>query len=373
MYRARPNGGYFPIRVPRLDIPYIQHDSGNNGVGRGEGDNNTVIQKGKPKPGKGKGGEAGDDHDENGITIEIELEEVFLAMEQELGLPPMKPKPSDVLEQEEIRYTSISKVGPESLRHTRRTMLQALKRQSAMGEMKKKRLLPGFNVPITTISPIKEDKRYRQYKVVKKPSSNACIFFARDGSFSMDETRCEYINDVCYWIDLWIRRYYKRVERCYIWHDSIAEEVDEAKFYTYRGGGGTKCSSALDLISHQFEARFPPSNWNFYVFYFTDGENQSDDNPKFVETLRKNFPESIVNLVGICQVLADYKDSLKRAIDLSLDNDPMVNVITTSIEKPSGVDTNAKGYGISDEDRGRITKKAICDLLGAKKQTKADF
>lgn len=356
IFRTRPNGKRLPLTVPKLDIPHIVHGENDKGTGRGDGKPGDVIKKGGKGKGKGKGG--GDQSEQEGIEINLDLDEVLKFMEAELALPPLKPKPNDVLEEEEIKYTSISLTGPESLRHNRRTMLQALKRQAASGEINKLHVIPGFNKPVKIISPINADKRYRQYRIVKKPSSNAVIFFARDGSGSMDQQKCDIVSDICWWLDIWIRRYYARVERCYIWHDTQAMEVDESKFYRYRFGGGTTCSSALRLIAKQFESRFPASKWNFYVFYFTDGENWDGDNQEFIKILKKDFTPEVVNSFCLAQILAYPNPSnIKTIVDKEMAG--ASNVRTTEVVAPPGT------WVLSDEERSKQTKQAIMDLLGA--------
>ena len=353
--------------MPKLDIPHIVHGDNGQGVGRGKGKDGDIIKKGN-KDGQGQGNQAGQEAQE-GIIISVELEEILKWLQEDLALPDLKPKPNETFEEEEIKYTSISLTGPESLRHNRRTMLQAMKRHAAMGDLNKMRKPPGFAIPIRMISMINSDRRYRQYKIVKKPSSNAVIFFARDGSGSMDQFKCDIISDMCWWIDIWIRRFYKRVERCYVWHDVNAQEVDEHTFYRYRGGGGTTCSSALKLIARQFENRFPPNKWNFYIFYFTDGENDSRDNKIFVETIREQLPPDVVNFVGITQVLAySPQGSLKEIVDNKLNG--IENIRTTEIT-PEAQSSNGWGYysnPLSDEQRDQKVRQAIIDLLGTKKK-----
>jgi len=358
IFRTRPNGQRVPMSIPKLDIPHIVHGDNGKGVGRGPGKDGDIIKKGKQPGDKGQAGQ----EEADGIIISLDLEEVLKFLQDELALPDLKPKASETLEEEEIKYTSISLTGPESLRHNRRTMLQALKRQVATGDANKLWLPPGFSTPVKMITPINSDKRYRQYKVIKKPSSNACIFFARDGSASMDQYKCDIVSDMCWWIDIWIRRFYKRVERCYIWHDVVASEIDENKFYRYRYGGGTTCSTALKLIEKQFESRFPPDKWNFYIFYFTDGENQYDDNKIFTEVIKNKFAPETVNFIGITQVMAmDYQHSLKEYVDKELSG--MENLRTTSVGDGSG------GWGVTlpEEQRDAQIKRAITDLLGTKK------
>lgn len=364
IFRTRPNGKHIPITLPKLDIPHIVHgDNKKQGSGRGAGKPGDIIKKGDQGKDKGnQGGQEGAD----GIEINIDLEEVLKFLQNDLALPDLKPKPNETFEEEEIKYTSISKTGPESLRHNRRTMLQALKRSAASGEIDKVQHIIGQTDPVRMIKPINSDRRYRQYRVVKKPSSNAVIFFARDGSASMDQTKCDIVSDMCWWIDIWIRRFYKRVERCYIWHDTTAAEINENKFYRYRYGGGTTCSSALKLIAKQFENRFPPNKWNFYIFYFTDGENWEEDNKTFIETIDKQFPPEIVNFVGITQVLAwGYEHSLKHVVDEALGD--VENVRTTDITYGGGVGS------FTDEERDKQVRKAIIDLLGVKSESKSKY
>ncbi len=287
-------------------------------------------------------------------------------LQEELKLPNLKPKPTQTFEDEKIKYNDISLTGPESLRHNRRTILQALKRQAASNDLDKLHYIPGSTDPVRIIKPTNSDRRYRQYKKIKIPSSNAVIMFGRDGSISMDEEKCEIVSDVAWWIDVWIRRFYEKVERCYFWHDTVAQEVDEEKFYKYRYGGGTQCSSCLKLMAKQFENRFPPDRWNVYCFYFTDGENQWNDNPVFNESLIKDFPPEVCNLFGVTQVLCyNYSSSLKESVDKEIERMPNVRTVSIGTEKPIDYSSDAfwDSNKLSEDERNEAIKQAIKDLL----------
>jgi uncharacterized sporulation protein YeaH/YhbH (DUF444 family) len=357
IFRNRGKNGKVILTIPKIDIPHIVFgDNGGGGIGRGEGENGKVIGKDKDQ-GDGKGNKAGQDEGE-GIDIAVDLEEILQFLQEELQLPDMKSKPNDTYEEIIKKYNNISLVGPESLRHNARTLKQALKRQCSDGSINKLHEIPGFAHPVKLITPINSDKRYRQFNEIKIPSSNAVIFFARDGSASMDQYKCDIVSDMSWWIDVWIRRFYKKVERVYVWHDTVAKEVDENKFYKYRYGGGTTCSSALKLIQKMFENRYNPLKWNIYLFYFTDGENWDGDNQQFIKILQEEFNSKIVNMVGITQVLAwNYEGSLKQAIDKS----SFSNLKTTQVSYPVHTMPNAQ---LSDEDRNTQIKSAIIDLLG---------
>ena len=359
IFKSRGKNGKISISIPKIDIPHIVFGSNGTGVGRGDGKPGDVIGRDDPK-GKGKGNKAGSEEAE-GITISLDLEEILKFLQDELELPDLQPKEDNTFEDVKIKYNNISLVGPESLRHTRRTMLTALKRMCSTGEINQLHHVPGYKDPVRLIIPINSDKRYRQYKEIKNPSTNALIIYARDGSASMDTAKCDIVSDMAWWIDVWIKRFYKRVERMFVWHDIQAQEVDEQKFYKYRFGGGTVCSSSLKLIAKQFENRFPPNKWNIYVFYFTDGENQINDNDVFIQTLKKEFPENVVNFVGITQIFAyDYRGSVLEAVRKARQDDMLgENIKTAEIESSSS--------NLNGESRNEAVLKAIKDLLGKTK------
>lgn len=351
IFRNRGKNGKVVVTIPKIDIPHIVYGDSGSGVGRGEGDKGDVIGR-DPQKGGGKGNNAGQDEAE-GIEISVDMDEVLKFMQDELELPDMKPKPSDTYEEVIKKYNNISLVGPESLRHNARTLKEALKRQCSDGSINKLHRIPGFANPIRLITPINSDKRYRQFSEVKLPSSNAVIFFARDGSASMDQKKCDIVSDMSWWIESWINKFYDKVERVYVWHDTVATEVDEKRFYKYRYGGGTTCSSAIKLISKMFDNRFNPSKWNMYLFYFTDGENWDNDNSVFSKTLEAEFGPDVVNLNGVVQVMPwRYEDSLKHYLDA---NCSAKNLRTVQVGSDGSM---------SDEDRDRAIRDAIVGLLG---------
>lgn len=356
--RNRGKNGKISITIPKIDIPHIIYGESDSGVGRGPGKDGDVI--GKDPKGKGKGKDAGEDEGE-GIVVNLDLEEVLKFMQDELELPNLQKKPNEIFDEVKIKYNKISLIGPESLRHNRRTLMQTLKRQAAEGTLDNLTVVPGLKDPVRVLKPINDDKRYRQFSEIKLPSSNALIIFARDGSGSMDEAKCNVVSDMSWWIDTWIRRFYERVERLYVWHDSVAMEVDQEKFYKYRYGGGTTCSTALKFINEQFENRFPPEKWNVYVFYFTDGENWSEDNKVFIDTLAEKFKPHVVNFTGITQIMAyQYNDSIKYHVDQAIKSGKLDSEYVRTVS----VGPKNASSGFSDEERDEQIMEAIKVLLG---------
>lgn len=366
--RQRPKGGKMTISIPQIDIPHFLFGDSDKGVGRGPGKPDDVIGK---DPGQGKGGQAGTDPGE-GIRISVDMADVLRFLEEELHLPKMKPKPNQTFEEVKIKYNDISKNGPESLRHTRRTMKEALKRMAMCGELEQPTLAKGSVAPVRMITPINSDRRYRQYREIKIPSSNAVIFFARDCSGSMDDYRCDIVSDMAWWLDCWIRKFYKRVDRCYFVHDTLAQEVNEEEFYTYRYGGGTQCSSAFKAIAEQLENRYPPHAYNIYVFYFSDGDNQHGDNERMVKIIKEELGADKVNLIGMSQICAwRYDESVKCYFDECIKDGRLgSNVRTTSVGEKTDGDKDF-GFGnwgyksdMTEEQRNTQIIEGIKKLLG---------
>src|SRR2546430_1744238 len=77
-----------------------------------------------------------------------------------------------------VKYTGVYTSGPESLRHFKRTYKQALKRSIATGV---------YNPATPIIVPVREDKRYRTWRVTELPQSNAVVIYMMDVSGSMGD------------------------------------------------------------------------------------------------------------------------------------------------------------------------------------------
>ncbi len=240
-------------------------------------------------------------------------------------------------------------------------MKEAIKRKAMMGTLDELQISAGMQVPVRLITPIKADFRYRQMREERIPASNAVIFFARDCSGSMDDYRCEIVSDTCWWLDIWIRRFYKRVDRCYFVHDTEAEEVDEKKFYTYRMGGGTRCSSAFESVADQLKNRYPPERFNVYLFYFTDGQNAEGDTSKLIDIIAEKMGPNQVNLVGVTEVCAYDNQTVSAEIVDAIDSGKLkkknmrMAYVGGAGNKPS-----------SDEDRNQQVIKVIKTLLSPK-------
>jgi len=284
------------IPIPQIDIPKFRFaDKQQGGVGQGDGDEGDPIG-GQPQKGDGQG-KAGQDEGQHAIEVEVTLEELADILGEELELPKIENKGKSAIVDQKDRYVGIRNVGPNSLRHFKRTFKTAIRRQIALGTYDPKN-------PI--IIPTREDMRFKSWKTEEEPVANAVILYMMDVSGSMGDEQKEIVRIESFWLDTWLRRQYEGIETRFIIHDAVAREVDRDTFFKTRESGGTMISSAYKLAAKMIEDDYPPSEWNIYPFHFSDGDNWSvDDTLLCVEVLKKQIlPASNVFCYG--QVESPY-------------------------------------------------------------------
>ena len=284
------------IPVPQLDVPRFKFgDNGAGGVGQGDGEPGDEV--GRPGHGpEGAGGAGSEPGAGHLIEVEITLEELAQMLGDELELPRIQPKGTANIEAEKAKYNTVRPVGPESLRHFRRTYMRALRREIASG---------GYEPGNPRIVPEKADKQYRSWTNVPQPQVNAAVIYLMDVSGSMTDDQKEIVRTEAFWIDTWLASQYQGVEKRYIIHDAAAKEVDEHTFYHTRESGGTRISSAYAVCAKLFEQELPPGDWNLYCFQFSDGDNWGDDNKKALELLGEKIVPA-VNCFCYGQVESPY-------------------------------------------------------------------
>ena len=287
---------FISIPVPFIDVPHFKHGSRQGGVSQGEGEVGQSVGQGPPQPGDGSG-KAGQGEGEHILEVDVSLEELATILGEELQLPNIEHKGSEKIVTTRIKYTGINTIGPQSLRHFKRTFKEALKRQIAMGTYDPKN-------PI--IIPVKQDVRYRTYKLENLPETNAVIIYMMDVSGSMGDEQKEIVRIESFWLDTWLRHQYKGLESRFIIHDAVAREVDRDTFFHTRESGGTMISSAYKLCRDIVKADYPASSWNIYPFHFSDGDNWSaDDTRQCIELLRTDLLND-VNQFAYGQVESPY-------------------------------------------------------------------
>src|SRR5580704_17811777 len=131
------------IPIPQIDIPRFSFgDKQRGGAGQGDGEPGDPLGGGK---------QAGSEAGEHVLEVDVTLDELAAILGEELELPDIQDKGKSKIINAKDRYTGVRRVGPESLRHFRRTYREALKRQISMG---------AYVPDAPVIVPIPDDKRY---------------------------------------------------------------------------------------------------------------------------------------------------------------------------------------------------------------------
>jgi uncharacterized sporulation protein YeaH/YhbH (DUF444 family) len=142
------------IPVPHIDTPrFIFGDRQKGGVGQGDGDVGDAVG-GDGEEQQDGAGQAGKDAGEHILEVDITLDELADILGEELELPAIENKGKSRIIAAKDKYTGIRRVGPESLRHFKRTYREGLKRAIASGAYDPKNPL---------VVPQHEDKRYRSW------------------------------------------------------------------------------------------------------------------------------------------------------------------------------------------------------------------
>jgi sporulation protein YhbH len=285
------------IPLPQIDIPrFVYGDRQRGGVGQGDGDVGDGVggQGDESEDGQGK---AGQDAGEHVLEVDVTLDELADILGEELELPSIENKGKNRIVSAKDRFTGIRRVGPESLRHFKRTYKEALRRSVASG---------AYDPANPIVVPQKEDRRFRSWKEDVEPVANAVILYMMDVSGSMGEEQKEIVRIESFWIDAWLRRQYQGLESRYIIHDAVAREVDRDTFFRTRESGGTMISSAYKLASQLIDQHYPSNEWNIYPFHFSDGDNWSmDDTLLCIEILKQEMLPR-VNMFAYGQVESPY-------------------------------------------------------------------
>lgn len=283
------------IPIPHIEVPrFIFGEKQQGGVGQGQGNPGDPVGEGDDAPGQGEAGQGEGSHL---LEVEVSLDELADILGEELELPNIEDKGKSRIQSARDKYTGIRPVGPEALRHFKRTYKQALRRAISAGT---------YDPSAPLIVPQREDKRFRSWRVDELNVANAVIIYMMDVSGSMGDEQKEIVRLESFWIDTWLRKQYDGIESRYIIHDAAAREVDRDTFFHTRESGGTMISSAYQLAADMIEKEYPVSEWNIYPFHFSDGDNWSTDDTTLCMNLLRNKLLPASNMFAYGQVHSPY-------------------------------------------------------------------
>ena len=286
------------IKIPVRGIKEYRfiygENSKNKRVGSAPGKDITRGQKiGSSQKSKRPGNKPGNKQGEEYYEVEITLEELAKYLFDDLELPDLAKKSLKKVLSEKIKRKGYRPQGIKPRLDKKKSAINRIKRKKAaqrredFDEEKK-------------FSFLEDDLIFRNFKKVKKPCTNAVIFFVMDVSGSMTKTKKFMARSFFFLLYHFIRSKYEHTEVVFIAHDTVAKEVSEENFFSRGNSGGTIVSSGLNEVLSIADSRYHPSSWNLYLFQASDGDNWPDDiDPtcRAVEKLKK-----ITQLFGYCQI-----------------------------------------------------------------------
>lgn len=268
------NGGKtVRVRVRLLETPTFRfdyHDSTQIGIGAEPQPGDILIDEGEEDgdeggPGAGNGGKST-------YEVEMSMDDLVELLLEAWNLPNLEAKKRNEIVTEDYNLNDISRKGPSSRIHKKRTIKNAIKRAVVMGG---------------DITIHNDDLRFRAPKATYSLSSNAVIVLVRDRSGSMGPFEMKVSRMTAVWLVQFLRRRYDTVKIHFVLHDHAAQEVDESTFYNVRSGGGTEIASAYRFAQRLLE-EYPESEYSRYVVHFSDGDDW--DVPASVKEIEAMLP-----------------------------------------------------------------------------------
>lgn len=169
-------------------------------VGQGNGESKVGDVIGRQPGGKGgKGDKVGNDPGSDYFEAEITIDDLAELIFADLGLPDLRPKASQEIPAEEVKFTEVRKKGPMANLDMKRTIMENLKRNARLGT-------PGID-NITN-----EDMRFKVWEQEMRPSSSAVVVAMRDASGSMGEFKKYITRSLFFWMVRFLRTKYEDVE-----------------------------------------------------------------------------------------------------------------------------------------------------------------
>lgn len=333
-----PKGnGSFSIPMPSIDIPRFKFgDKSQGGSGQGEGQEGDPVQGGQGQDQPGQGDEkVGNQAGQKELEVEMSAIELAKILGEELELPNILPKGKKTIPSAINRYTSIGTVGPDSLRHVKRTFKESLKRQIALGQ---------YDPDNPVIIPTRRDMRFRSSNVKVENENSAVVIYMMDVSGSMGDEQKEIVRTESFWINLWLKSQYKDISIRYIIHDATAKEVDEDTFFRTRESGGTLISSAYKICANIIEQDYDPNEWNIYPFHFSDGDNWSSDDTKLCLQILNEQLLPKCNMFCYGQVESRYGSGQFYKDLLATYGDKSEQVVLSKIKNKEGILESIKDF-----------------------------
>ena len=291
------------FKIPIRGIKEYQFVFGRNNkgvaTGTGEEKRGDKLSEGSQNQGQKGNKGAGNSPGEDVYETEITLDELMDYIVEDLELPNLdKKKYSEIITESAARKRGYQRYGINPRLAKKKTVQAKISRKQG----KKRALIEaGLDDNIERF-PFREDD-IRYYKVKKRPKkeSNAVMIFIMDVSGSMDSSKKYLARSLFYVLSRFISRKYNNIAFEFISHTTVAKVVNEFEFFHKAESGGTYISSGINTALKLIEEKYPPTTWNIYPIYASDGDNWSEDNERAINSVKKLC--EISNMFGYAELL----------------------------------------------------------------------
>ena len=317
------------IPIKSLEIPRFKSGETDDGVGIGQGEGKPGDIIGR-QPGESDSEQGGTEPGEELIETEVSLEELIEMMLEDLGLPKLEEKELKTLILEVgHQLKGLRKTGPWSFLEPKATgkeglktfysFLQTLEKETGKptlvcfdalkqtnGDLGDALILlkdPNFKSTSTEIKPFsvftKDEPRFKKIEPKISYQSQAVVIAMMDVSGSMYDEKKYLARSILFWLVAFLQQIYEKVEIRFIIHHTKARIVDEETFFHTEESGGTFCYTAYELANELVGTEYPPSQYNVYVWHFSDGDDVYPE--QTVEQMEKLI-EKKINMLGYGEI-----------------------------------------------------------------------
>ncbi|MBS4804081.1 MAG: sporulation protein YhbH [Clostridium sp.] len=291
------------FKIPIRGIKEYQFVFGRNNkgvaTGTGEEKRGDKLSDGSQNQGQKGNKGAGNSPGEDVYETEITLDELMDYIVEDLELPNLdKKKYSEIITESAARKRGYQRYGINPRLAKKKTVQAKISRKQG----KKRALIEAGLEDNIERFPFREDD-IRYYKVKKRPKkeSNAVMIFIMDVSGSMDSSKKYLARSLFYVLSRFISRKYNNIAFEFISHTTVAKVVNEFEFFHKAESGGTYISSGINTALKLIEEKYPPTIWNIYPIYASDGDNWSEDNERAINSVKKLC--EISNMFGYAELL----------------------------------------------------------------------
>lgn len=288
------------IKVPVKGIKEYKFIYGENDKGVGSAGDQDIYEgkvigkEQKKAKGKGEGDQAGNEKGEEVYEVEVTLDELAAYLFEDFGLPNMQRKTITKIHDNKLKRKGRRRKGIRPRLDKKKTLINKIKR---------KMITQGHDNDEESFSFIEKDLEYKRVVNTQVEKENAVVFFMMDTSGSMSKQKRYFARSFYFLLYQFLRYKYKSVDIVFIAHDIEAYEVQEDKFFSKSGSGGTFISSSYRMAKEVMSKRFPPEDWNIYIFHCSDGDNWVQDNAVMIDLIEELKPKT--QLMGYCEIVPE--------------------------------------------------------------------